>query len=283
MNVLVTGAAGQLGSAFMRQLAARGDTATGCDLPAFDITDAAQVAARLDAVQPDVVLNCAAYNDVNGAERQPEAAAAINGTAVATLAQACAGRCILVHYSTDYVFDGTRRIPYTEVDRPAPLGSYARSKLAGERAALDSPGETLVFRLSSVFGAGRQSFFHRLHEQAAIGQPIRAVTDQAGSLTYAEDAAKVTLAAIDRGLRGLYHLVNAGCATRFEAAVHFFDALGLDVTVHPAVTTDFPSPVARPVYSVLDATKLETALDATLPTWQDAVTRYCATLAAPTF
>jgi dTDP-4-dehydrorhamnose reductase len=282
MTVLVTGAAGQVGSAMMRQLAERKTSAVGCDLPDFDITDLRQLETRLDAVTPDVVINCAAYNDVNRAEQQPGEARAVNADAVAMLADLCAARrCILVHYSTDYVFDGARRNPYIETDPPNPLGVYARTKLTGERAALERAGDSLVFRLSSVFGAGRQSFFHRLHVQAQAGQPIRAVTDQTGSLTYAEDAAAITLAAIDRGLRGLFHLVNAGSATRFQAAVHFFDALGLPVDVHPAVTADFPNPVRRPVYSVLATTKLETALDSSLPTWQNAVARYCRTLQAP--
>jgi dTDP-4-dehydrorhamnose reductase len=276
---LVTGAGGQLGSALVARLAERGLPATGFDRR-LDVTDAAAVRSALEALRPAVVLNAAAYTDVDGCERDPARAKAVNAEAPAGLAAVCGELgARLVHVSTDYVFDGRGSLPLPEEAPVGPLSEYGRSKLGGERAVLQASPAFLVARTSWVFGRGRNFIRSVCARAAAVRDdpakgPLRVVEDQVGSPTWAEDLARGLLALVERGARGLYHLANRGAASRYELARFALDAAGFpDLEIQSVRTVDFPLPAQRPLYTVLDCGRAAQR-GVRLPPWTEAVRGY---------
>ena len=283
---LVTGAGGQLGSALVALLARRSVPSQGCTAQELDIADAPGLRRRLEADRPSVVLNAAAYTDVDGCERDPVRAKAVNAEAPAALADLCRSLgARLAHVSTDYVFDGRARRPLREDDPVAPLSEYGRSKLAGERAVLAASPAFTVVRSSWVFGRGRNFIAAICGRAAAIREnpalgPLRVVDDQWGSPTFAEDLAAGLVELLERGGRGLYHLANRGVASRLELARFALDAAGhADLEIIPVKTADYPLPAQRPLYSALDCSRAE-QLGVALRPWQEAVRAYLASTGA---
>jgi dTDP-4-dehydrorhamnose reductase len=286
---LVLGARGQLGSALVEHLAARGVPCEARDARGLDVADAAALRRALGELRPAAVLNAAAYTDVDGCERDPARADAVNAKGPAALAALCAERgSRLLHVSTDYVFDGRASAPLRETDPVAPLSEYGRSKLAGERAVLAASPDFVTVRTSWVFGRGK-NFIASVRARAetvlrdpAAG-PLRVVDDQIGSPTWAEELAPALLDLLDRGGRGLYHLANRGVASRLELARFALSSLGAglaDLEIQPVKTVDFPLPAQRPLYTALDCSRAA-ALGVQLRPWQDAVRSYLAAPAAP--
>ena len=275
MRALVAGSAGQLG----RELVARlGDeVAWKGDRAELDVADGAAVVALVARVRPDVVFNATAFNRVDAAESEPLAAFAVNAAAPHFLARAArdAG-ALLVHVSTDYVFDGTASRPYREDDLPRPLGAYGASKLAGEHLVAAAGGEHLVVRTSGVLGRGGSdqkggSFVERIVAQARAGRPLRVVADQVFAPTGASDLAESLLALVRAGARGLVHVTNAGSCSWHELAVAALAAAGLEAPVERIRAADLSLPARRPAYSVLDTSR---ALALGLPPprhWKDAL------------
>ena len=226
MRVLIAGKSGQLAQEFTRQLSAPAFTVLAPDEKELDITNAETVRTIVGASRPDVVLNCAAYNLVDDAERAPGPAFAVNATGVANLAAACreAG-AVLVHYGTDYVFGGLKETPYTEEDNPDPINAYGQSKLAGERLLAESMEDYLLLRVSWVFGDGRQNFLYKMLQAARSREVIEVVDDQVSIPTSTRDIVKYTMQALEKGLRGLYHLTNSGFASQIrDGSLQFFQA-----------------------------------------------------------
>ncbi len=279
-KVLVTGAAGQLAYFIARAFANHEIVALGrADL---DITDPDAVRDTVAAVAPGVVVNCAAFNDVDGAESRPQEALAINAFAVRSLARAAeVAGARLVHFSTDFVFDGRATEPYDETATPSPQGAYASSKLLGEWFALDVPG-SLVLRVESIFGspvgwAGRRGTFDGIVDGLRSGRQVRAFTDRVVSPGYAPDIAAATRHLIDvEAPAGLYHCVNAGHTT-WEAAAHEVARL-LDVPplIQPITMDQLTLRAPRPRYCALSIGKL-TATGFQMPSWQDALRRWLST------
>lgn len=256
MRWFVTGARGQLGTALVRHLLARGDDvrAFGSEL---DVTEAGAVAAALDSeALPDVFVNAAAFTKVDRCETEPERAHRVNALAPGLLAGLAGERGIaLVHVSTDYVFDGRSRRPYRESDPPNPQGSYGRTKLAGERAVFETLPTALVVRTSWVFGHGR-NFVAAILEQARSGKTLRVVADQHGRPTSAWDLAEGIASLVERRVTGLYHLANQGEATWWEVARVALDHVGLrEVEIEPVATAALELPAPRPPRSLLDLEK----------------------------
>ena len=262
-KVLVCGNAGQLGVELVREFSSRGYAVTGWDRPELDITDRARVERCLADLDPAVVINAAAHNQVDVAEQEPEAAFLVNALAVRNLALAC--RQIdarLVHYSTDYVFDGTAGRPYTEDDRPHPLGAYAVSKYAGElyaQAYLDAP---LIIRTSGVFGPGglntaRGNFIELMLRLASEGKPIRVVEDHVASPTYAPALAAKTADLVERGLSGVFHVGGGAPIAWFEFARMIFRLAGLEPELRPTNEKEYRTAAHRPKYSALANAKME--------------------------
>jgi dTDP-4-dehydrorhamnose reductase len=278
MKVAVTGAAGQLGRALVSRLGARAVWAEGRD--ALDVRDPAAVSRVLDDVRPDVVINAAAYNDVDGAETDPASAMAVNAVGPGNLARACRDRgALLVHVSSDYVFDGAKREPYREEDCPRPASVYGVSKLAGCLLVAAGGGAHLIVRTSGVFGAGGNrvkggSFVERILAKARSGQPLRVVNDQVSSPTYAPDLAAALVALVEQGARGLLHVTNSGACSPYDLAAAALEIAGIHARIEPIRTADLGAPARRPPYSVLDNSRARAAGLAPLRTWREALAEF---------
>ena len=278
MTTLVLGSAGQLGTALRRLL----PDAVACTRQQADLANAESLRAALQSAKPAVVLNCAAYNDVNRAESEVAGAFAVNAFGVRDLALACrdAGAA-LVHFSTNYVFgqDEERRAPYQETDAPGPISAYGVSKLAGEHFALAISPKNLVIRTCGLFGAAERggapgNFIEKLLDRARRGEKLQVVNDQELTPTAAADLAAATLHLFQTGASGLYHFTNAGACTWHEFACAALRQAGLNVAVEAVPTETFNAPARRPRYSVLDCSAYERQGGASRPAWQDALDRY---------
>jgi dTDP-4-dehydrorhamnose reductase len=288
MKIALLGSGGQLGRALEGALACFARV-TAFDRRALDLSDLETLRGAIRAAHPDLVVNAAAYTDVDAAEREEATATRVNAEAVALLGEECRRlRAGLVHYSTDFVFDGRASRPYREDDATAPLGAYGRSKLAGERALLDSAAPAVVLRTAWVYSLKRKSFVSSILRLARERTELRVVADQTGSPTFAGDLACATAlliygvrhdpyGAIDAA-RGVYHLAGGGAATRFELATA---TIALDpresehrvLRVDPIKTADYPLPAPRPPFAPLDCQKARERFGVSLPHWKDALAR----------
>jgi dTDP-4-dehydrorhamnose reductase len=277
----VIGSAGQLGVELLRELNRRGYQTAGWDRDQLDITDNQQVESVLTPWDPEIVFNAAAYNQVDVAESEPHASFEVNALAVRNLALACRQLdARFVHFSTDYVFDGTAGRPYTESDPTHPLGAYGVSKLAGElyaQAYLDAP---LIVRTSGVFGPGglqtaRGNFVEVMMRLARSGQPIRVVEDHVASPTYAPLLAARTIDLVERRQTGVFHIGGGTPISWFHYAQEIFKAAGSGgapaqaVELHPTNEREHRTAARRPKYSALSNAKMESiGLDAMPPLGQ---------------
>ncbi len=246
---------------------------------ALDITDAAAVDRAVKIVQPDLIVNCAAFNDVDGAETRPADAFAVNAFAVRTLARAAEDvRARLVHYSTDFVFDGTATEPYAETAPPTPRSVYAASKLVGEWFALEAPG-SLVLRVESLFGSprdwqGRRGTIDHIVGGLEQGRPIRVFTDRTVSPSYTPDVAAATRFLVESDAPGgLYHCVNTGAATWEQVARELARVIGVAPTLEPLTMDQVQMTAQRPRFCALTNGKLA-ATGFQMPSWQDAIARW---------
>lgn len=277
---MVFGSSGQLGQELVRELKARGYEVKGYERVALDITDASQAERVVAEFDPAVVYNAAAYNQVDVAEREPAAAFQANALGVRNLALACRqADARLVHFSTDYVFDGTLGRPYEETDATHPTGAYAVSKLAGElyaQAYLDKP---LIVRTSGVFGpqglrTNRGNFLEVMLRLASGGQPIRVVEDHVASPTYAPWLAAKTIDLIEREQSGIFHLGGGTAISWFQYAALIFDKAGLKPELQPTNEREYRTAARRPKFSALANKRLEQTGIAPMPPLADAIVDY---------
>ncbi len=282
-RVAIFGSKGQLGVELTAEFAARGCEVAGFGRATVDITDPAAVEQCIARHDPSIVVNAAAYNQVDVAEKEPQAAFLVNALAVRNLAMACRQADVrLVHFSTDYVFDGLAGRAYTEDDTPHPLGAYAVSKLAGElyaRAYLDTP---LIIRTSGVFGPGglttaRGNFVELMLRLAAQGQPIRVIDDHFASPTFAPALAQRTADLVERGVTGLIHAGGGTPISWFDWAAKIFDAAGLKPPLKPTNEREFRTAARRPKYSALSNAKMESLGVARMPSLDEAMRAYLET------
>lgn len=275
MRVMITGAGGQLGQEMAKQAGMRGYDTIPFTSRELDITGAGAVRGAILRHRPDAVINCAAYNAVDQAERDWKRAFLVNGLAVRNLALAAheAG-AVLVHYSTDYVFDGLSPRPYTIADRPNPLSRYGESKLLGEQAVRDHSRRYFLIRTSWVFGPGNTNFAQKVIEWSRQNDRLKIVDDQVSSPTCTRDLADATLGLLETGQFGLYHLTNGGSCSRYEWAKYILDATGWKGVLLPAKSEEFPTPARRPAYSVLDNFGAAEVRGQDLPPWEDATHAY---------
>jgi dTDP-4-dehydrorhamnose reductase len=275
VRALVVGSEGQLGRELVSVLA--DEVAWAGDLADLDVTDSAAVASVVDRVGPDVILNATAYNKVDQAEAEPELALEVNALAPRRLAHAARERgALVVHFSTDYVFDGRAGRPYREDDCPRPLGAYGVSKLAGEQLVMAAGGEHLVIRTSGLLGRGGSeqkggSFANRILARAREGAPLRVVADQTFAPTCAADLAAASIALVRAGARGLFHVTNAGSCTWHELAVATLARAGIDVPVEAIDSAELALPARRPRYSVLDTARYRALGLSGLRPWREAL------------
>ena len=247
------GANGMLGRDLIPLLGARGH---GVDIDDIDITSLESVLKVIGALQPEVVVNCAAYTDVDGCESNIETAMTVNGEGVAHLAMACKDiGSLLVQVSTDYVFDGGKGTPYVEDDASCPLSVYGESKLAGEMNAAFCP-EHLIVRTQWLYGLHGKNFVETMLRLGAEKNQLTVVDDQIGSPTWTVDLARAVIALIDKGCRGIYHAVNSGFCSWNGFATAIFEEAGMNVSVLPMTTTELNRPARRPLYSTLECSRL---------------------------
>jgi dTDP-4-dehydrorhamnose reductase len=275
MKILIAGANGQLAREFQQSLESYPYEVKALDKTSLDISDLDAVNRAFSQHRPDIVLNCAAYNFVDMAEEDFDTAYRVNALGVRNLAFACKkNNSLLVHYSSDYVFDGKKESFYTEEDDPNPLNTYGKTKLSGEVFLKEEAENYLLFRVSWVFGEGKQNFLYKLLEWAKMNRILKIVYDQISIPTYTKDIVSLTMLAIGKGMRGVYHLTNGGYASRYEVARFFLDRLGMDNLVLPVDSNAFPSPAKRPYFSAMANHKLSEALNVSIPDWKVGVERY---------
>jgi dTDP-4-dehydrorhamnose reductase len=279
---VLIGATGQLGFDLARTFDLPGTLLTPRHAE-LDILDAPRAAETLRALRPTHVLNTAAWNAVDAAEAEPRRAFALNAEAVATLAEACqALGAALVHFSTDYVFDGRKRAPYAETDAPNPLSAYGESKLAGERAARERCERALVIRVSGLFGIARSAgkggtnFVETMLRLAGEGRPLRVVADQVLGPSYTLDVARAVWRVIGRGRTGVCHVTSAGATSWHGFAREIFRLEGLTPSLTAVTSAEFGARARRPAYSVLAHDTLA-ALGIPEPrAWDEALAAYLA-------
>jgi len=286
LRILIFGKTGQLGWELLRAAACLGESVS-FDYPQIDFTRPEQVQEVVRLIKPHLIFNAVAYTAVDRAETEPHIAEAINANAVGALAESAyeinAG---LVHYSTDFVFDGTKAKPYLESDTPNPINVYGETKLKGENAVSMIGGAYFILRTSWVYSMRRESFVTKVLEWAHTTETVRVVADQVGSPTWARLLAEITVQAVVQGRgdplgwmndkKGLYHLGGDGGTSRYEWAEEIIrndPAREHQVlkTLAPGTTAEFPSAAVRPKYSVLNCDKFEKAFGLRLPNWKDAL------------
>lgn len=269
--ILVVGCNGMLGSDLMAML---GEGARGVDAQDMDITSPESTERVITALRPSVVINCAAYTDVDGCESNQGKAMQVNGEAVANLAKVTRGiEAKLVQISTDYVFNGSKLNPYIESDRTSTLSIYGESKLRGERNAALNP-DYLVVRTQWLYGLHGNNFVETMLRLAGERDQVSVVNDQTGSPTWTVDLSRAILALLDKGCRGIYHAANSGSCTWNGFARAIFEESGLDVRVNPMTTRELNRPANRPLNSILGCDKLEQATGVRLQPWRDALCEY---------
>mgnify|MGYP001612411486 FL=1 len=280
MKVIITGAKGQLGSDLVPLARSAGFEVVPFSSADLDITDKAGVMARVDAVRPVVIINCGAYTKVDLAEKEEAKAFAVNQDGAANLADAAASvKAVLVHVSTDFVFDGARPHPYTESDATNPLGVYGASKLAGEAEIQKRLESHVIVRTSWLYGVNGGNFVKTMLRLASEREGLRVVYDQTGSPTWSADLASALVAItldIKAGNKhwGLYHYSNEGVASWYDLAVAVVEEsrrLGLPIKcnhVEPILTAQYPTPAKRPPYSVFDKALIKKSFGLKIPNWR---------------
>lgn len=280
-RILITGAKGQLGN----ELKVVSKNFYGyeyifTDVDILDITNPEQTAEFIKKARPDWIVNCAAYNLVDKAESEPEAALLINGTAVKNITDVITGsECKFIHISSDYIYDGQSNVPYNEYSPANPLSAYGKSKLAGEKYALLHQG-SMVIRTSWLYSSFGHNFVKTILKHAKEKESLNVVSDQTGSPTYAADLASAIMSIISGVIRnqialnaGIYNYSNEGVCTWYDFAVEIIREAGLSCQIKPILTADYKSIAPRPAYSVMDKKKIKDNYNLIIPHWRTSLTK----------
>ena len=287
MRILLLGASGQVGWELARTLSVLGELVTterntGGDLQ-LDGGNLGQLQATLNSVDPDIIVNATAHTAVDKAESEPELAMRLNGGMPGVIGEwAAAHDATVIHYSTDYVFDGSKDAPYVETDTPNPVSVYGRTKLEGDQALLASGCNPIILRVSWVYGMRGSNFLLTMRRLMRERGALNIVDDQVGAPTWCRTIAQVTAAVLAklpdspdarRALSGVYHLAPGGSTSWFGFAAAIRERLGLQCDLHPIPAADYPTPAARPANSRMDTSKLNNTFGLTMPSWQQDLAR----------
>ena len=274
MRTLVFGCKGQLGRDLLSQFGALG-LAKGVDLPECDIAEEHDVSAAFQQFHPELVVNAAAYTDVEAAEDHRDAAFRVNETGASRIAKtAQMAHCPVVYFSTDFVFDGQTHRPYESDDTIRPLSVYGESKAAGEAATRAANDRHFIIRTAWLYGPTGNNFVEKILRAAKQRPELRVVDDEVGSPTHTWDLAEATVALCRTSTYGTYHAVNAGACSRFDLAKEVMVLAGLHTPVVPCKASAFPAKAKRPAYSVLSNARLEAATGYVMRPWLDALKHY---------
>ena len=275
MRCLITGAGGLLGSALSTVMDRRGMECKALTKSDLDVTDGSATERCISAENPHIVFHCAAFTNVDMAEFERNTSIAVNAGGASNVAEACkAVGSRMVYFSTDYIFDGTKRTPYSPNDEPGPLSAYGESKLAGEHIAAASGVDLLLVRTSWLYGSVGKNFVREIIRRAREGRALRLVDDQTGSPTWAEHVAELTLDLVNHCASGTYHVTNSGEATWYDLGREALSICGLPNEIEPISTEDWGAPAPRPRYSVLDSSKVEALLSRKMTPWREALKKF---------
>lgn len=284
MKILLFGKTGQLGYELNRLLLPPWQV-YAFSSNELDVKKTSQLKNKIEEIKPNIIINACAYTAVDQAEAEPEIAMQVNAHAPAVMAE-CAKKinAVFIHYSTDYVFDGTKKFSYTEKDLTSPLNMYGKSKMDGEQAIGQVGGVHLILRTSWVYSMRAENFVTKILSWARENKTMKIVTDQIGSPTWARALAEVTNQLIQKSMpnpfeffldkNGIYHLGGVGAVSRFDFAKEILRLLPdetLISTIQPALTSDFPTPAMRPLYTPLNCTKFENTFNISLPNWKESL------------
>ncbi len=274
MRVLVTGVKGQLGHDVMNELAGRGHEGIGVDIQEMDITDAASVEKVITEAAPDAVIHCAAYTAVDAAEDNVDLCRRVNAGGTENIARVCkALNCKMMYISTDYVFNGQGTRPWEPDDKREPLNVYGQTKYEGE-LAVETLEKFFLVRIAWVFGVNGKNFIKTMLNLGKTRDHLTVVADQIGSPTYTYDLARLLVDMIETDKYGRYHATNEGLCSWYEFACEIFKQAGMNVTVSPVTSDQYPAKAKRPMNSRMDKSKLDEMGFKRLPSWQDALGRY---------
>ena len=274
MRVLVTGVKGQLGYDVMNELAGRGHEGIGVDIQEMDITDAASVEKVITEAAPDAVIHCAAYTAVDAAEDNVDLCRRVNAGGTENIARVCkALNCKMMYISTDYVFNGQGTRPWEPDDKREPLNVYGQTKYEGE-LAVETLEKFFLVRIAWVFGVNGKNFIKTMLNLGKTRDHLTIVADQIGSPTYTYDLARLLVDMIETDKYGRYHATNEGLCSWYEFACEIFKQAGMNVTVSPVTSDQYPAKAKRPMNSRMDKSKLDEMGFKRLPSWQDALGRY---------
>jgi dTDP-4-dehydrorhamnose reductase len=261
-KILIVGAHGQLGQDMKTMASSAGYSVSGVDVPDIDITDPVATRKVIAAHAPEVIINCSAYTAVDACETHEREAFAVNSDGVAHIAQAAREtNARVVHFSTDYVFDGLKTGPYIESDVPNPQSVYGKSKLEGDRRLEKTLPDHIILRVAWLYGIHGQHFIKKIRERAlqmrGTGKLLKVVTDEVGTPTYTIDVCRQTLKLLSMDHRGTFHCTNEGFCNRFEFAREILNSYAINVPLEPCTSKDFVLPAPRPAYSVLENKRLK--------------------------
>ncbi len=273
MKYLILGSRGQLGTEFMRELESRGAKVSGFDIDRIDVSNFAEMDALTKRERPDVLINCSAYNAVDLAETDFVNAFNANAIGPRNIAELARRRNFFpVHYSTDYVYDGRKKgALYDENDKPSPLNQYGRSKLFGEKLFEDLLDDYLLFRVSWVFGPGKQNFIRKVSEWAESRDYLNVATDEVSVPTHTKLIVSATLKSLEKVLVGKYCLTNNSYCSRYEWAKEIALGLGIGKIIYPASAKDFNLAAERPGFSAMSSAKLQKTLGEEFPLWRESL------------
>lgn len=275
MRVIITGAAGMLGQQMIKEYTKRKAVVYPLSRGELDITNYYAVKAALIDIRPHLTVNCAAYTNVDKAEKNKDEAMMVNGLGPRLLARACRRyNSVLLHISTDYIFNGRYSRPYLVSDIPNPINMYGISKLAGEQGVREAGLRNYIVRTSWLFGPSGRNFIKTILNLAQEKNTLEVVDDQRGCPTYTPDLARAAADLVCTGVYGTYHITNSGTTTWYGLACKTLKAAGLRTKIEPCRTEDFPRPARRPANSALDPFPLPKLLGYTLPTWEASLAHY---------
>ncbi len=270
MKYLVIGKNGQLGREFVKKLKDKNKDFIPLGHEDLEIGNLSQVLEVFEKIKPDIVINCSAYNLVDKAEEDYPTAYKTNSVGIRNIAFASKKfNSFLVHYSTDYVFDGKKEGLYTEEDTPNPLNEYGKSKYLGEIYLKEENQNSIIFRVSWVFGEGKQNFIYKLQKWAENNEYLKVAYDEISVPTYTGTIVNVTLKAVENGLNGTFHLTNSGYASRYEWAKAVLKYKNIQKFIYPVSSDIFSLPAKRPKFSAMDNTRIKNELNIEIPNWED--------------
>jgi dTDP-4-dehydrorhamnose reductase len=277
MKILLFGARGMLGRDLQPILSGRHEV-IGKDIEDLDITDPKQVRKAVETLRPQTVINAAAFTDVDGCESQKDLAFKVNAEGAGNVARACreAGAC-LIHLSTDYIFDGTSRVPYSEEAQPNPINVYGESKLRGEKAVQQAGGNHLILRTAWLYGKYGKNFVDTILRLASQQKELRVVDDQQGSPTFTRDLSQAIAQLLEKDVQGILHVTNSGSCSWFEFAEKILESKGIrgwKTRVIPISSRQLSRPARRPSNSVLDCSRFQNLTGSTIRPWEEALGDY---------